>query len=109
MTLLVDTDVCLRSLRSLFTVCFDQDEDIAGQLGLAASEDGKLDDLADQAETEIINGDMAHTSPIGAIAPMVSILCSNSLLMQQVRTHSTQCSVLNCTPSSLSYVWSLIF
>ncbi|CAM6100082.1 unnamed protein product [Calypogeia fissa] len=64
-------------------IASSKDESIAAELGLAASEDAKLDDLGAQAETELISGHKTQTFLVGAIAPMVSSLCSNSILMQQ--------------------------
>lgn len=61
-----------------------QAESIDSELGLAASEDARLDSLLEKAESEIISGETSRKFLIGAMAPIVARICRNSGLMQQV-------------------------
>lgn len=58
-------------------------ESIDAELGLAASEDARLDFLLEKTESEIISGDSSHKFLVGAMAPIVAKICRNSGLMQQ--------------------------
>lgn len=61
-----------------------QVESIDAELGLAASEDARLDSLLERTESEIITGESNQKFLIGAMAPIVAKICRNSSLMQQV-------------------------
>ncbi|KAL8142982.1 hypothetical protein V2J09_016014 [Rumex salicifolius] len=56
---------------------------INAELGLAASEDAKLDSLFTKAEKEIISWDSVDKNLIGYCAPFLSKLCRNFSLMQK--------------------------
>ncbi|KAL2633859.1 hypothetical protein R1flu_005338 [Riccia fluitans] len=60
-----------------------EEENISKELGLNASDDAKLDDIVEQAENEIVSGDMNRKFLIGAIAPVVVKLCRASAVMHQ--------------------------
>lgn len=61
-----------------------QVESIDAELGLAASEDARIDSLLERSEFEIISGESNKKFLIGAMAPIVAKICRNSSLMQQV-------------------------
>jgi condensin complex subunit 1 len=61
-----------------------QVENIDAELGLAASEDARLDSLLERTESEIISGESNEKFLIGSKAPIVAKICRNSSLMQQV-------------------------
>ncbi|KAG0630533.1 hypothetical protein M758_1G185600, partial [Ceratodon purpureus] len=58
-------------------------ESIDAELGLAASEDARLDSLLEITESEIISGESNKKFLIGSMAPIVAKICRNSSLMQQ--------------------------
>ncbi|XP_031473605.1 condensin-1 complex subunit CAP-D2 [Nymphaea colorata] len=53
------------------------------ELGLAASDEARLDSLSEQAEKDIISGRSTDKNLIGLCAPLVAKLCRNFNLMQQ--------------------------
>ncbi|CAN6444040.1 unnamed protein product [Victoria cruziana] len=53
------------------------------ELGLAASDDARLDSFSEQAEKEIVSGGSTEKNLIGLCAPLVAKLCRNFTLMQQ--------------------------
>ncbi|KAJ7519949.1 hypothetical protein O6H91_20G060900 [Diphasiastrum complanatum] len=59
------------------------EENIGAELGLAASDEAKLDMLAEKAEKEIMSCGENTKFLIGAIAPIVTKICRNSGLLQQ--------------------------
>jgi condensin complex subunit 1 len=59
-------------------------ESINAELGLAASEDARIDVLLEKTEKEIISGEESRRFLIGFMAPIVAKVCRNSGLMQQV-------------------------
>lgn len=61
-----------------------QVESINAELGLAASEDARIDVLLEKTEKEIISGEESRRFLIGVMAPIVAKICRNSGLMQQV-------------------------
>lgn len=65
-----------------------QVENIDAELGLAASEDARLDSLLEKTESEIISGESSRKFLIGAMAPIVAKICRNSGLMQQVTPYA---------------------
>ncbi|KAM7260107.1 hypothetical protein ACFE04_015848 [Oxalis oulophora] len=60
-----------------------KDNSINAELGLAASEDAKLDMLSERAEKEIVSGDSSEKNLIGQVADFLSKLCRNFSLMQK--------------------------
>ncbi|KAK9102822.1 hypothetical protein Sjap_020076 [Stephania japonica] len=60
-----------------------QENSINSELGLAASEDAKLDALAERAEKEIVSSSSVEKNLLGHCAPFVSKLCRNFGLMQK--------------------------
>ncbi|KAL8493831.1 hypothetical protein ACS0TY_024848 [Phlomoides rotata] len=60
-----------------------KDEGINSELGIAASEDAMLDNLAERAEKEIVSGGHAGKNLIGDCAPFLSKLCRNFSVMQK--------------------------
>lgn len=90
-----------------------QVESIDAELGLAASEDARLDSLLEKAESEIISGESSRTFLIGAMAPIVAKICRNSGLMQQVTPYAlydsvTLFQILNLSWSVSYRIYSLI-
>lgn len=61
-----------------------QDTSINAELGLAASEDAKLDTLSEKAEKEIISGGSSQKNLIGHCASFLSKFCRNFSLMNKV-------------------------
>ncbi|KAG0620104.1 hypothetical protein M758_4G189600 [Ceratodon purpureus] len=58
-------------------------DSIDAELGLAASEDARIDSLLEKTESEIIFGESNKRFLIGAMAPIVAKTCRNLSLMQQ--------------------------
>lgn len=61
-----------------------QGESIDAELGLAASEDARIDSILERTESEIISCESNKKFLIGAMAPIVAKTCRNLGLMQQV-------------------------
>ncbi|XP_024390641.1 condensin-1 complex subunit CAP-D2 isoform X6 [Physcomitrium patens] len=58
-------------------------ENIDTELGMAASEDARIDSLLERTAIEIISGDRSQKFLIDDMAPIVAKICRNSGLMQQ--------------------------
>lgn len=71
-------------------------ESIDAELGLAASEDARLDSLMEKTEFEIISGESNRKFLIGAMAPIVAKICRNSSLMQQYPRLRTSAMLALC-------------
>ncbi|KAK9148479.1 hypothetical protein Scep_007236 [Stephania cephalantha] len=63
--------------------CTKEENSINSELGLAASEDAKLDALAGIAEKEIVSASSVEKNLLGHCAPFVSKLCRNFGLMKK--------------------------
>jgi condensin complex subunit 1 len=60
-----------------------KNESINEELGMAASEDARIDVLLEKAESEIVGGETNQQFLIGTMAPIVAKICRNMTLMQQ--------------------------
>lgn len=60
-----------------------EDNNINAELGVSASEDARLDLLAEKAEKEIVSGRQNTKFIIGVCAPVIAKLCRNFTLLQQ--------------------------
>lgn len=67
-----------------------QVENIDTELGMAASEDARIDSLLERTAIEIISGDRSQKFLIDDMAPIVAKICRNSGLMQQVKITALQ-------------------
>jgi condensin complex subunit 1 len=60
-----------------------EENNINAELGVSASEDARLDLLAEKAEKEIVSGNQNQKFIIGVCAPVIAKLCRNFTLLQQ--------------------------
>lgn len=60
-----------------------EENNINAELGVSASEDARLDLLAEKAEKEIVSGRQNQKFIIGVCAPVIAKLCRNFTLLQQ--------------------------
>ncbi|KAH9319750.1 hypothetical protein KI387_021519, partial [Taxus chinensis] len=60
-----------------------EENNINAELGVSASEDARLDSLAEKAEKEIISGRQNQKFIIGLCAPTVAKLCRNFTMLQK--------------------------